>query len=631
MALNKKNLFMRIIENEVTMHEANLINANPSIMKRLCQMDPSYIKYARGKARSVELLELVMSHPDYTEDILSDALTYNTGISESIEVMKKLCSIDASYFQYCKGPTLTYEMLEIAKNSPSKYSSYVESYLYSMSFYDVTNKEDILKFIELDGRLIGRFDIKDITKEMIEIAINHPDKSKRPSNYDLGNLSYSKKHMLYLCEIDGIYLLEADSATIDEELIKIALNHPDPEKRLTVDRIPQDTRVEFDFNKIKNLIEQDERWLKYVDLQTIDKKTFTILLKNKTVIPTAKIIQDNIDNQEVLETILEAAKNGQYSITDMKRMLDFTVDCKFINSKFFTEFSEIICKNSNIDPDFFKYIINRSIAFNSEILITINYSLLNSRFHKIYEGNGYEKLYSLCVYPDIQDMIVTIGNPRSPSGTVDYELGDKRLELLSRMLSSALIDKNGNKIHEWIPYYNGIIRSLYNKKELLNYFANHIEELDDKRITTLTNYLLGNHSFQIKTIEDLDNYEEIRNKWIEDSTNSYSMREVKSAAFEKVFGISMKTAEGFRPYCKGILLKPESFHPNIVENSPRALPPPAFIVICKKKNVFAKPILYKPGFFQYNKASANFKQQPEKEDVLCAEKYSLCCWSLHWC
>ena len=43
------------------------------------------------------------------------------------------------------------------------------------------------------------------------------------------------------------------------------------------------------------------------------------------------------------------------------------------------------------------------------------------------------------------------------------------------------------------------------------------------------------------------------------------MRDVKSAAFEKVFGISMKTAEGFRPYCEGILLKPESFHPNIVE------------------------------------------------------------------
>ena len=564
MAIKKKNLFMRIIENEVTMHEANLINANPSIMKKLCQIDPNYIKYARGKARSVELLELVMSHPDYTEDILTDALSFHTGISESIEIMKKLCSIDASYFQYCKGPTLTYEMYELAKAS-EKNSHYVDSFLNSMGFHSVIKKEEILKFLKIDGRLIDSFYTHYITKEMIELALNHPDKIKRATNYDLGNLFYSKKHMRYLCEIDGLYFLEADNDVIDETLIKIAINHPDPEKRLTLDRIPQDKVLAFDYNKIKDLIQQDERWLKYVDLQTMDDKILINLIKNKKVIPTAKIIEEFKNNPEILDTILKAAKNGQYSIIEMRSMLEFTVDRKFINSKFFTELSEIICKESNIEPDFFKYIINRSIAFNSEILTTINYSLLNSRFHKIYEGNGYEKLYSICVYPDIQDMIVKIGNPKKTDGSINYDLGDKRLELLSRMLSSVLIDKNGNKIQEWIPYYNGIIRSLYNKKEILDYFANHIDELDDKRLITLTNYLLGNHSFKIKTIEDLDNYEEIRNNWIDETTNSYSMRDVKSAAFEKVFGISMKTAEGFRPYCEGILLKPESFHPNIVE------------------------------------------------------------------
>ena len=194
---------MRIIENEVTMHEANLINANPSIMKKLCQIDPNYIKYARGKARSVELLELVMSHPDYTEDILTDALSFHTGISESIEIMKKLCSIDASYFQYCKGPTLTYEMYELAKAS-EKNSHYVDSFLNSMGFHSVIKKEEILKFLKIDGRLIDSFYTHYITKEMIELALNHPDKIKRATNYDLGNLFYSKKHLRYLCEIDGL-------------------------------------------------------------------------------------------------------------------------------------------------------------------------------------------------------------------------------------------------------------------------------------------------------------------------------------------------------------------------------------------------------------------------------------------
>lgn len=564
MILSKRNIISGFLEKKLTSYNANLINTNPVYMKKICREHPEYIKYARGAAITPELIDIVLNHPNFEKKIIYEALSYYGGISSSSEVMKKLCAIDASYFVYCKGATLTYEMYEIAKNAPEPRYKALEENFSSMDFYEISPKE-MLNFLKIDGRLISKFDVKHITKEMIEIALSNPNENKRPSNYDLSELRYSKKHMRYLCEIDGLYFLQAYDEAIDVDLIKLALNHPDPEKRLTIERIPEGYEFEFDYKKIKDLVEKDERWLKYVDLETIGSKELIRIIKDNKVVPTAKIIEAYKNNSEVLEIVLSRVKDNSYSLTTMKKMLKFPIDRKFINSNFFNEFTKKLCEKAGIDHNFFKYIVERSISFNNEILTTLNYELLNSRFHKLYEGNGYEKLYSLCVYKDIQDMIVEIGTPIDETGKIDYELGDKRLELLNRLFKSSLRDKKGNEIVEWIPYYNKIIKKLFSDKKMLEYFSNHIDELDEKRIKILTNHILGGHSFDINSVEDLDNYEEIRNKWIAEKTNSYSMRDIKDAAFEKVFGISMKTAEEFKPYCEGILLRPEEFHPHIVE------------------------------------------------------------------
>ena len=117
------------------------------------------------------------------------------------------------------------------------------------------------------------------------------------------------------------------------------------------------------------------------------------IIKTNKVVPTAKIIETYKNNPEVLELILSEAKNNSYSLIDMKKMLRFPIDRKFINSNFFNEFTKILCEKAEIDHNFFKYIVERSISFNNEILTTLNYELLNSRFHRIYEGNGYEKFF----------------------------------------------------------------------------------------------------------------------------------------------------------------------------------------------------------------------------------------------
>ena len=83
--------------------------------------------------------------------------------------------------------------------------------------------------------------------------------------------------------------------------------------------------------------------------------------------------------------------------------------------------------------------------------------------------------------------------------------------------------------------------------------ANHVNELDDELLQRLVTHALGKHNFEIKTIEDLKNYEQVRNKWIDESLESNEPSIVKGAVLEKVFGMSYETAEKlYKPYIQGI-------------------------------------------------------------------------------
>ena len=114
MFLNKRNIISGFLEKKLTSYNANLINTNPAYMKKICKEHPEYIKYARGAAITTELIDIVLNHPDFEKAMLYEALAYYGGISSDTKVMKKLCAIDAGYFSYCKGATLTYEIYEIA-------------------------------------------------------------------------------------------------------------------------------------------------------------------------------------------------------------------------------------------------------------------------------------------------------------------------------------------------------------------------------------------------------------------------------------------------------------------------------------------------------------------------------------
>lgn len=554
------------LKEHIKLNKSKTLNHIPSLMKKLCAEDPSYIKYAQGAAASLELFEQVLNHPDTTLEMLTEATHYTLGIRNNYEIMKKLCAIDGSLIRYCSGDILTFELFEIALNSKNKKLSQldVEAYVSYVDFSNVSLKE-LERFIAYDGNLLRKIDEKRITKKLVELAFSNPNPYKKPSVKNLYNMKDSKSLMRYLCEIDGMNFIHGYENALTADNLKIALNHPDPKKRLAFERIPDDIELTLKFSEIKDLIAKDPRWIKFIDINSLNEFELLSVLKTNNIIPNSSVISHFRKNKKVLTAILSEAKKDKYTSEQLMEMLSLEVDYKLVNTDFFNEISKIICEKEKIDHNFFKYQVEHALFSNKGILMTLNFKLLQNRFHKLYEENNYEKLYTLSIYPQIQKAIVEIGNPKDEKSTIDIALGDKRITLLSSMLKSSLKFKSGEKVNDWPVYYNKIITKFAKDPTQFDWAINNLEQLSEEEITKLANHVLGNHKFKITSLKKLENYEEIRTKWITEQLKSDDLNEVKDAAFEKIFGMSLSSAKELVPYRIGILASPQSFHPDIVE------------------------------------------------------------------
>ena len=547
-------------------NQESSLNKNASLMYKLCEKHPELARNAEGRAASAELFKLVLSKAEDKEKAARELLS-NYDFSSKPECIKLALEINGDFIRYAEGKSLTLENFLIAINHPDESKRYElpENFDYvHLNFWE-SSKSEIKKFIEYDGRFLRLIDEENVTKELIEIAFNNPDPSKRPNPQKLNNIRSNPKLVKELIKIDALFYIYSDCDDSKKELINLALSQKNPEKALSYDRLPKDTHIQVDYSQIEELARIDKRWLNIVRINTMPKEVLIAALKDNDlhIVPHTYDIE-SFDN-DTLNVLLENAKNGKYSVEEIEKMLKTTISSKFINSNFFKEMTKELCERLNVDVDFFNYHINRALRTNDELMQTLRVEFLESRYHKLYEKNGYERLYVLAMHPYIQKSIIDIGNPIKADGTIDLELGNKKIELLSKMLEKSNISKD-DKVHkEWTIYYNQIIKSFTASPELYNYMASHINELDDELLQKLVTHALGNHKFEIKTVEDLKNYEEVRNRWIEESLLSNEAKVVKGAVLEKVFGMSYETAEKiYKSYAQGIKRSPEEFPKDIV-------------------------------------------------------------------
>ena len=189
------------LKEHIKSNSSLVLNKIPSLMKKLIDEDPKFIKYVQGPAASMEIFEQVLNHPDFYIELLYDAVHYSRGIQNNYEIMKKICAMEGRLIKYCPGEIFTFELFEIALNSLNGNTSNrdIESCL-SNIFLSKAEPKELEKLIAYDGRFLKKLEEKCITKKMIKIAFANSNPNLIPNIKDLTNIRDSKKLMYHLKE-----------------------------------------------------------------------------------------------------------------------------------------------------------------------------------------------------------------------------------------------------------------------------------------------------------------------------------------------------------------------------------------------------------------------------------------------
>lgn len=112
-------------------------------------------------------------------------------------------------------------------------------------------------------------------------------------------------------------------------------------------------------------------------------------------------------------------------------------------------------------------------------------------------------------------------------------LNDGELKLLGKVLDKYMDMTKGE---EWTPLAKKILENIGSYKELVS----NLEENENISIDKLIPILIHSNNFDIKTLEDVENFQEIKRKKCEELINGETLEEKQKAVLLKVFGQGMR-------------------------------------------------------------------------------------------
>ena len=190
--------------------------------------------------------------------------------------------------------------------------------------------------------------------------------------------------------------------------------------------------------------------------------------------------------------------------------------------EYLSEFIEI--EEANIEPSELL-----KMAERNEDILKGNFDILAEKYINIL---GIEKINQISCYSSIVDGVL--------------KLSDGELELLGKILDRYM---NITKGDEWTPLANRILDNIGSYRDLVS----NIEGKENVNIDKLIPILIHSNDFNIKTMEDLENFKEIKIKKCEKLINGETIEEKQKGLLLKIFGQGMReTKEIIKKFGKDI-------------------------------------------------------------------------------
>ena len=539
--------------------------------------------YSKDKLSIFEMLKAGNQLPfDLVKDILLDGnftphnfLGFHLGYLSKEEILE-LAKIDGRIIVAATGNNFSLEAYHAATTN-SDPDKCIESR--HLSLMHVLNhgldEETFLELCREDGNFFMFFKPSFNIEEAYKIAMNNPDKSKRFNiDYYFDYLKSSRtdlKLLQRLINLDGRFLGAA--SYIDLDLYRKAkANGFNLREGFSNDKIYY-WDVEDNISNLITLVEEEPDILNYLELDLYDKK-----INEKFI---SEIIRRRVDfpfSFEMLETIKSESRGAYDKLINYykeslennslsKERMNFLFNYYSNNKKdsFYKFLKAKVCERYKIEEDFLDYHLRCGSRVNKDFGVTLNPEMLQKKYCVLYDGRGhntYNKLYILGTFPSIQKKITDIGKE------LDGEsLGNssRRIELLKKMIDSAIGSEEFRENEEWIPKFSHIVQYVHKNIPMFSYFADHLDELDDKQIALLTSHALSLHKFTIDSMDELKNYDEVRRRYIEKKYAEGSLNSVKEAFIEEYFGMSPSMYKRMMMFKTGVLEARDKYDPEIVK------------------------------------------------------------------
>ena len=172
-------------------------------------------------------------------------------------------------------------------------------------------------------------------------------------------------------------------------------------------------------------------------------------------------------------------------------------------------------------------VLKRLYKKNNEVLSNIDLRILDKKY---LETIGEDKINQISCYPEIQKAILG--------------LSEKEYNIFARCLNTYLSDFETD---EWTTIAYDLLFNFQNRQ--YTKLIENLKDVDEIDIKKLTKILQLKNYFHIKTVEDFENYEEIKRVHCDEIINGIgSVEEKKKAVLFKLFCIDM-------PYARKILDK----------------------------------------------------------------------------
>lgn len=452
---------------------------NPEYIKQIIDSED---QHAIDGHDIVELLKYI-NEPEYTKRVIENREQYGLDVGNILELLKSLNNpeyikqVIENREQYGVNGNDIVELLRYLKD-PVYIKKIIEArQQYGLDYNNILNIIPYLDDIEYSKKII-----KEIIENREQYGINNREIVWQIKN--LNDLEYTK--------------------TIIENRERYGLDEYD------VIEVLKSFKYNTDF--IKDCIKNRKKF----NLSGLEKKLFGLAIE--------------IMNKDTLKEIIINRKEYELSAEDLKDLAFENFSGEELLEFIDKEVSEIY-RNKYASSEFIKENLSRFLEIEgvstikdvlfqmsekNEEIFKGNFDILNERYINIL---GVEKVNQISCYFDIANIVLG--------------LNDGELKLLGKVLDKYMDMTKGE---EWTPLAKKILENIGSYKELVS----NLEENENISIDKLIPILIHSNNFDIKTLEDVENFQEIKRKKCEELINGETLEEKQKAVLLKVFGQGMR-------------------------------------------------------------------------------------------